>query len=154
MPFNTTSLLHRSFHSLIPSSLQPFLLISYPVPSSLLISTRRNRPHEILYDRGPHDVYFVLFIAVAFTLAREILIRGVFKPFARSWLDNTPSKRKRVANGRGDAAAKNGDARASVKTVSKKEDRHRDHTALRFAEQAWSFLYCSVFWTLGMVGWN
>lgn len=81
------------------------------------------------------------------------MLRAVLKPFANWWLrSNGRAKRKRAlsrahANGNGNGAL----AEKGIAGETKREARQREHTALRFAEQGWSFLYCTVFWTLGMV---
>ena len=120
--------------SLIPSALHPFLLLSYPVYSTptFLSSINPFYParYWTLYDKGPQDIYFVAFCAVAFTMIREIVIRYVLRTFAWSWLNSGSRKGDRI---------------------SRRQLRLREHTALRFAEQGWSFCYCTIFWTIGMV---
>ena len=121
-------------HSLIPAALQPFLLLSYPVSSypaflSTIKSFQPNGP-TTLYDKGAQDFYFVAFCAVTFTTLREVVVRWVFRSFAWSWLSWRERKGERISG---------------------RQLRLREHTATRFAEQGWSFCYCSVFWTLGMV---
>jgi acyl-CoA-dependent ceramide synthase len=142
---------------MIPTSLRPYVLLSYPVhrPKATLALSKSNYlryTNNTLYDKGPNDLYFAAFCAVAFTILREVVLRGLLKPFANYWLVSARRAKTRksasVSNGSGKGSPTGkGEARET-----KKERRQREHTALRFAEQGWSFLYCTVFWTLGMVG--
>jgi len=77
------------------------------------------------------------------------MLRGVMKPFANWWLRSAARAKRKRALGRAKANG-NGAAKDTI-GETKREARQREHTALRFAEQGWSFLYCTVFWTLGMV---
>lgn len=144
--------------SFIPPSLRPYILLSYPVsrPAATLQLSKVNHlryTNDILYTKGLHDIFFSAFCAIAFTVLREVMLRAVLKPFANWWLrSNGRAKRKRAlsrahANGNGNGAL----AEKGIAGETKREARQREHTALRFAEQGWSFLYCTVFWTLGMV---
>jgi len=121
-------------HLLIPNALHPFLLLSYPVSSApaFVSPFGRFQPtlSPTLYDKGPQDLYFIVFCAMAFTVLREVVVRCLLRSFAWSWLNSSGKKRDRI---------------------SRRQWRLRDHTATRFAEQGWSFCYCAVFWTLGMV---
>lgn len=144
---NTSVPSGSALESLIPPSLRPYLSLSYPVSrtrAALVLSAHNHLRHtgQTLYDKGPNDVYFVAVCAIAFTILREIVLRGVMKPFASYWLASAArnARAKTKANGR------------AGKGETKREIRQREHTALRFAEQGWSFVYCTVFWTLGMVG--
>ena len=143
--FQNTSIPSGSaLESLIPPSLRPYLSLSYPVSrtrAALALSKHNHLRHtgQTLYDKGPNDVYFVAFCAVAFTIMREIVLRGVMKPFASYWLSSA-GRKARVKSGR------------AGKAETKREVRQREHTALRFAEQGWSVVNCTVFWSLGMVG--
>jgi acyl-CoA-dependent ceramide synthase len=143
-----------TMESLIPPSLRPYVLLSYPVDrpaASLELSPANHLRYtkETLYKKGPNDVFFAAFCAIAFTALREVILRGVLKPFANYWLRSAKkAKRKRAAsraNGNGVGGEK------GIIRETKREERQREHTALRFAEQGWSFLYCTVFWTLGTV---
>jgi len=40
---------------------------------------------------------------------------------------------------------------ALERRIMNRERRRLNHVATRFSEQGWSFLYCSVFWTIGFV---
>lgn len=143
--FQNTSIPSGSaLESLIPPSLRPYLSLSYPVSrtrAAMALSTHNHLrlSGQTLYDKGTNDVYFVAFCAVAFTVLREITLRGLMKPFANWWLASASSKARRRSPTK------------SGTRETKRELRQRDHTALRFAEQGWSFLYCTVFWTLGTV---
>jgi acyl-CoA-dependent ceramide synthase len=135
-------------HSLLPTALHPFVSLSYPVaPShSPLVSklriTTSHRPRESvapqLYGQGPKDVYFVAFCALAFTVLREICIRYVLSTFAKGWLKRA---RRKEYEARGE----------KMRSLTKLEKRKMAHTTTRFAEQGWSFLYCTLFWSLGAV---
>lgn len=146
-----------TMESFIPPSLRPYVLLSYPVhrPAATLELSKANHlryTNEVLYTKGPNDIFFAAFCAVAFTVLREVILRGVLKPFANWWLRSAKkAKRKRAlsrANGIGNG---NGASDKGAVGETKREARQREHTALRFAEQGWSFLYCTVFWTLGTV---
>jgi acyl-CoA-dependent ceramide synthase len=107
---------------------------------------------QTLYDKGWDDVYFVAFCAVAFTVLREIILRGVMKPFASYWLSSSARKaRLKKATAKMNGVDGTGSGSVSPRRETKREIRQRDHTALRFAEQGWSFAYCTVSWSLGMV---
>ena len=131
----STDTLPHLLHSLIPSALQPFFLLSYPVSSypAFLSTLKPFRPAgpTILYDKGSQDFCFVAFCVFTFTILREVVVRWVLWTFAWSWLSWTEQKGERISG---------------------RQLRVRQHKATRFAEQGWSFCYCSVFWTLGMVG--
>lgn len=138
--------------SLLPTALHPWVSLSYPVApphasqtplaSKLRPATswrhREVQAQPLLYGQGPKDVYFVVFCALAFTLLREVTMRYVMSTFARGWLKR--SRRKEREN-RGE----------KVKPMTKLERRKMEHVVTRFAEQGWSFLYCTVFWSLGVV---
>lgn len=141
---NTSIPSGSSLESLIPPSLRPYLSLSYPVSRSRAATFLSKHNHlryttQTLYDKGPNDVYFVAFCAVAFTVLREFVLRAVMKPFASYWLASASRKARRKSPPR------------SSGKETKREARQREHTALRFAEQGWSFVYCTVFWSLGMV---
>lgn len=146
-----------TMESLIPISLRPYLLLSYPVDrpaASLELSPANHLRYtkETLYGKGPNDVFFAAFCAVAFTVLREVILRGVLKPFANYWLRSAKKAKRKRASSRVNGNGVNG-AGGEKETIreTKREERQREHTALRFAEQGWSFLYCTVFWTLGTV---
>jgi acyl-CoA-dependent ceramide synthase len=153
-----------SLESLIPHSLRPYVLLSYPVhrPKATLALSKSNYlryTNNTLFDKGANDFYFAAFCAVAFTILREVVLRGLLKPFANYWLLSARRAKRRkslsVVNGSGNGYVKGNGVTSPGGKVdgreTKKERRQREHTALRFAEQGWSFLYCTVFWTLGMV---
>jgi acyl-CoA-dependent ceramide synthase len=146
--------------SLIPPSLRPYISLSYPVlrPAATLQLSKLNHlryTNEVLFTKGTNDFLFAGFCAVAFTVLREVMLRGVMKPFANWWLRSAGrAKRKRAlsraaANGNGNVNG-NGVEKGTI-GETKREARQREHVALRFAEQGWSFMYCTVFWTIGMV---
>ncbi|WVO21824.1 uncharacterized protein IAS62_003138 [Cryptococcus decagattii] len=114
-------------HSHVPESLRPF--VTCPIPSPTLSPTR---PAQTLYDKGPQDAYFVVFWAIAFTVLREVCMKGLFSPFMRICLRSPPKIK--------------GQEREYAKARKK-----REHIVTRFAEQGWSWLYCSVYWTFGVI---
>ena len=58
-------------------------------------------------------------------------------------LDREKDDKLRVREKKGDAGGE--------ERLSKKEQKLRDRVIVRFAEQAWTCTYASVFWSLGMV---
>ena len=125
-----------TIHSTLPPSLHPFFLLSYPVrPStSRLTSLFESTKPETLYSKGPEDVYIVITCAIGFTILREFTMRYVLSPLARYLIDRPPP---------------------NAKSLTRPEERLRRrrvrHLVTRFAEQGWSFLYCTAFWTIGGV---
>jgi hypothetical protein len=128
-------------------------------PSRTLASSYRRlaiphpstHPHNLFYDKGPNDALFVVFWAVTFTILREALMRWAYMPFVR-WhlnrldrLDREKDDKLRVREKKVDAGGE--------ERLSKKEQKLRDRVIVRFAEQAWTCTYASVFWSLGMVSW-
>ncbi|WVR05031.1 hypothetical protein IAU60_002043 [Kwoniella sp. DSM 27419] len=136
MSYNLTMSSYSSLvHTYLPPSLHPFVLLSYPIPFVPSSPTQiRSYPKgtTTVYDKGPQDVYFSIFWAVAFTLLRAFTMRFIFAPFAR-WMIGRP--KVKVKGGK----------------EERRELKRREHVITRFSEQAWSWLYCSVFWTLGMI---
>ncbi|KAK4689961.1 hypothetical protein P7C73_g141, partial [Tremellales sp. Uapishka_1] len=127
-------------HAYIPASIQPLLLLSYPVPSPSPRFYTSFKPAlhtstTTLYEKGPKDVFFVAFCAVALTLLRECTMRWIFGPFARWWVMNDETSKQRT-QGVG---------------MTKREKRRIDHVVTRFEEQGWAFLYPTVFWSLGVL---
>ncbi|OXG32937.1 acyl-CoA-dependent ceramide synthase [Cryptococcus neoformans Ze90-1] len=123
----TTSPLPSLLHSYVPQSLRPFVTLSYPITDPLAHPSA-----QTLYDKGPQDACLVLFWALAFTLLREAFMKGVFSPFMRICLPSPPQVK--------------GQEREYAKARKK-----REHTVTRFAEQGWSWLYCSIYWTFGVI---
>ncbi|GFZ46296.1 hypothetical protein JCM24511_04543 [Saitozyma sp. JCM 24511] len=128
----------------LPPSLRPFFLLSYPVPPSAsrrLLSPALG-PAPTLYGKGPEDVYFTISCALGFTILREICVRYILRWFALLWL--------------GPVDRANGSGKGKGRTIKDERERRRlkrkrQHVVTRFAEQGWSFLYCSVFWSMGML---
>ncbi|WWD15763.1 hypothetical protein CI109_100185 [Kwoniella shandongensis] len=143
MSYNlTTSTLPSLVQTYLPTSLHPFLLLSYPVrPHVSFLHRAKTTPLPVLYDKGPKDVCFVIFWAIAFTLARAFCLRYVFAPFVRWYLGH-----HRYLN---EHHHQNGDVIKAKEEM--KERRKREHLATRFSEQAWSCLYCCISWTIGMI---
>lgn len=128
MAYNlTASSIPSLIHSHVPQSLRPFVTLSYPITDPLAHPSA-----QTLYDKGPQDAYFVVFWAIAFTVLREVFMKGLFSPFMRICLRSPPKIK--------------GQEREYAKARKK-----REHIVTRFAEQGWSWLYCSVYWTFGVV---
>ena len=125
--------------SILPPALHPFFVLSYPISKSRLhISSsfpisRTRLPVETLYDKGFNDIFISISCAIGFTLLREVTLRYVASTFARAWLEASYQYRRESGK------------------LTKAERRKMEHTVTRFAEQSWSFLYCTVFWLIGVV---
>ncbi|WRT66955.1 uncharacterized protein IL334_003920 [Kwoniella shivajii] len=165
MTTSTLSTIPLLVSTYLPKSLHPFLLLSYPIPSHPIPTHTHTHTHSrtydaifrstvasalgtgkgagtasggsgglskltLLYDKGPKDLYFVFSWCIIFTLLRSFTMIYVFQPFANHILTKE---------------SKNG-----IIKESKKDKKKRHHNVTRFSEQAWSWLYCSIFWTLGM----
>ncbi|KAK8869962.1 hypothetical protein IAR55_000532 [Kwoniella newhampshirensis] len=148
MSYNlTSSRLPTLVHTYLPTPLHPFLLLSYPVRPHLSFFQRTSKHLSVtstssptLYSKGSKDLCFVIFWALAFTLARAFCLRYVFAPFVRWYLGATPAGHEHAQNGK-----------AHLAKGERKERRRKENIATRFSEQAWSCLYCSVSWTIGMI---
>ncbi|WVQ78142.1 hypothetical protein IAT38_000223 [Cryptococcus sp. DSM 104549] len=137
MAYNLTSTtLPDLVHTYLPPSLHPFILLSYPIPPSdshAHLFAPPPTPPPTLYGKGPADFAFVAFWAVAFTLAREFTMARVFAPFVRWYLGGGPAGVK------------------GMEREEKREAKAREHVVTRFSEQAWSWLYCTISWSIGML---
>lgn len=121
-----------SIRHLLPPSLESIMLLSYPVrPIRQPIPSSSASASPTLYGKGPADALFVLFCALAFTIAREIIMRYVLATSVRWYLSRQSTPPPGVKG--------------------KKERKRREHVVQRFAEQGWSFLYCTCSWSLGTV---
>lgn len=138
-PSRTLASSYRSSFS--SSSHAPCGRLAIPHPST--------HPHNLFYDKGPNDALFVVFWAVTFTILREALMRWAYMPFVR-WHLNRLDRLDREKDDKLRVREKQGDLRGEER-LSKKEQKLRDRVIVRFAEQAWTCTYASVFWTLGMV---
>jgi acyl-CoA-dependent ceramide synthase len=149
MNSNYSTALPNYLHSLLPIALHPWLLLSYPHPSSrhafLRSTSSQLKSPPTLYSRGRNDVYFVAFCAITFTLLREIMLRYVLRWFAGWFLRRAMDKEVK-------AKRKGGLEGVDLGIWERREARVVEHNITRFAEQGWSFTYCTIFWTLGMVG--
>lgn len=128
---------HTSLRDLLPPSLQRIILLSYPVrpPAISRLSPPSSTPSsqsQTLYGKGPADIAFTLFCALGFTVLRALVMRYVLGTFVRWYLSRQFGRPE--AGWRG-----------------KKERKRREHVVQRFAEQGWSFLYCTYSWSLGTV---
>lgn len=101
-------------------------------------STLNHAHARTLYGKGPQDVLFTITCALAFTLLRELCMQYVFGKLARGCLVAQDEER-------------NKDRPAKVGRAAERAERKREQVVTRFAEQGWSFLYCTVFWSIGAV---
>lgn len=92
-----------------------------------------------LYGKGNDDLYFVGACAVAWTVLRHVLMVYILSPLAAAVIPvETISK---------SASRTPALLRHEQRLVAKR----RQHNISRFAEQAWGMLYCTAFWSIGMV---
>ena len=154
-----------------PSQLAPWVTLAYPIHSYVSdggrltldnttyhpwgldgssSSGRINNNHSthhtghdvhVYHGKGPDDLLFVLFWAVAFTAARECLMRGVFRPGIRWYLARLD----------GSSSSSNGTAPTNPRKYTLKEQKMRNRVIVRFAEQAWTCTYYTIAWSLGFV---
>jgi hypothetical protein len=78
-------------------------------------------------------------------------MRWAYMPFVR-WHLNRLDRLDREKDDKLRVREKQVNARGEER-LSKKEQKLRDRVIVRFAEQAWTCTYASVFWSLGMVSW-
>lgn len=69
----------------IPPALQPFVGLSYPVPTPDDTDSYYSATY---YNKGPKDLLFVATWTVLLVLLREVLMRFFFKPIARWRLEH------------------------------------------------------------------
>lgn len=96
---------------------------------------------QTLYSKGPLDLLFSISCALGFTVLRQLCMRYIFGKLARSCLE---------AEDRA-ARSRRGDKGHATPQALERERRKREQIVTRFAEQGWSFLYCTVFWSIGAV---
>jgi hypothetical protein len=136
---------------------------SHSSHSSTSSSSTLPSSSSLFYAKGPNDILFVIFWSIAFTVLREALMRLAYRPFA-SWylakLDKKGWEKDALATtGESSSLAGskmngrvNGAEESRGNELSRKEKRVRERVVVRFAEQAWTFSYYTVFWSLGFVG--
>jgi hypothetical protein len=132
-----------------------------PLCEPLTIPHPSTHPYNLFYDKGPNDALFVIFWAVTFTILREALMRWVYRPFARWYLcrlDIKERERNRSVRMQERKQLQAGSEKVEIEVMerteerlSKKEQKLRDRVIVRFAEQAWTCTYATVFWCLGFV---
>jgi acyl-CoA-dependent ceramide synthase len=92
--------------------------------------------------KGPKDLLFLLGAFAVLVVLREVTMRLVFAPCARRW----------VVEANGDAQARQTAAEGKpARPSTGKELRRQQKAATRFAEQGWSALYYTIFWSFGVV---
>jgi hypothetical protein len=132
-----------------------------PLCEPLTIPHPSTHPYNLFYDKGPNDALFVIFWAVTFTILREALMRWAYRPFARWYLcrlDIKERERNRRLRMQERKQLQAGSEKVEIEVMerteerlSKKEQKLRDRVIVRFAEQAWTCTYATVFWCLGFV---
>ncbi|WWC69626.1 uncharacterized protein I206_103569 [Kwoniella pini CBS 10737] len=155
MSYNmTTSTIPSFLQSQLPHSLHPFFTLSYPIHiksntffHSSTITTSNNG--EILYDKGYKDIYISFSCFLIFTILRYLTMDYIFSPFSnyiiqRNKILELQSQFKEKGKGNGKINLK------TFERENRKDRKKRIHTITRFSEQAWSWLYCTVYWIFGM----
>lgn len=115
--------------------LRPFVELSYPTKGV------ENGVPTTLYGKGRLDFRYALFWAVAFSVLRHVGMKYILSPLARRVIPTPPLDHKPTSPA----------MERHLKRVAAKK---KEHNSVRFAEQAWTMAYCSVFWTIGMVSWQ
>ena len=135
----------------LPPQIHPFLQLSYPInktnTSRYAQIYRISIPNQT-YDKGPLDLCIPISCAVAFTVLRNLSMEYIFSNFARYWL-LPPHTLSKLGNGHTNCSARADDR--DSRGLTKLERKRLEHSVTRFAEQSWSLVYCTVFWTLGVV---
>lgn len=155
-------------------------LFSYPQAiahaHAKFTNTDRPGPSPTLYDKGPADVTFVLFCAIAFTVVRHVMMQHLFSTFSRWWLlrrdrgikaanrqraearARARGRKKDGAGGRASGSVAgtvtvSGSGGASLGSLDEKPlgRRKREHAVQRFSEQAWGGTYAVASWSTGLV---
>ena len=151
---------HASVASTSTSTLTSTSSTSHlPLCEPLTIPHPSTHPHNLFYDKGPNDALFVIFWAVFFTILREALMRWAYRPFIRWHLSRLDAQerekdgrsRERETKQGATAVASPAVGERGEERLSKKEQKLRDRVIVRFAEQAWTCTYATVFWSLGFV---
>jgi very-long-chain ceramide synthase len=138
----------------VPSFLEPFLVLSYPVEPPKNPDSFTNSRY---YRDGPKDLCFMVTCILVMAILRDALRLAVFEPFARWKLNRDALKRLRKSSsqkqGNGHANGhSNGHANGhSTNTLSVRDKRRIERSVLRFAEQGWSAVYYPAWWCFGFV---
>lgn len=163
-PYHSYHQHHAASHSSASSASGPST--SYlPLCEPLTIPHPSTHPYNLFYDKGPNDALFVIFWAVFFTILREALMRWAYRPFIRWHLSRLDARERErdardrarpipnsISSVREDKQTGSGvSMRGTEERLSKKEQKLRDRVVVRFAEQAWTCTYATVFWSLGFV---
>jgi acyl-CoA-dependent ceramide synthase len=144
-----------------PSSsdlLRAFFQLSYPVPTP---TNPDSFPNSSYYSVGPLDACFIISSLAVFALAREIVRLRIMTPFANKLLFGhskgwqSPSKRSKLtgnghAHPNGLVSNGNGTSHYAARKISAK-NRVRERNVIRFAEQGWTIVYCTIWWCFGLV---
>lgn len=115
----------------VAASSSPFArYLAYPVPSP------DGPPTHFL--KGPRDLLLVFGAFCVLVVMREIAMRAVFAPLGRRFIveEGAPAKQRSTKGAR---------------RLTPKEVRRRQKKAIRLAEQGWSMLYYTVYWSFGLV---
>nr|XP_018264029.1 acyl-CoA-dependent ceramide synthase [Kwoniella dejecticola CBS 10117]OBR86187.1 acyl-CoA-dependent ceramide synthase [Kwoniella dejecticola CBS 10117] len=166
MTSSTLSTIPAFLQSHLPPSLHPFFTLSYPIhpkSSSFFRSMTSPHPGETLYDKGYKDIYISFSCFLLFTILRSLTMDYIFAPFANyiiqrnrlSELQTQSQSQSKSKSQAGLSIKQKEPQEISWKTLeklreSRKERKKRIHTITRFSEQAWSWLYCTVYWVFGM----
>ncbi|KAI0921677.1 hypothetical protein AcW1_004422 [Taiwanofungus camphoratus] len=154
------------------SYLVPFFTLSYPTAPP---AEPDSFPNSSYYKNGLLDGCFIITCVAVMAVLRDLVRLWVLEPFARWKLTrdlrlsmrakavraNNNGKANDEANGNGDTAHVNGNGHVARPKnsravyidgvpISKKEAKMMHRSVLRFAEQGWSFIYCTCIWSLGL----
>jgi acyl-CoA-dependent ceramide synthase len=158
----------------IPSALQPFIGLSYPVPTPKDTDSYFDATY---YNKGPKDLLFVATWVVLLAVCREVLMRFFLMPVARWRLESLAAAKHgarlaRKSNGhaiseklaaptkttptlvrqrRPSPSKFTKPVKTWTETKKSRDAKLRERNIVRFGEQGWSLVYYSVFWALGMV---
>ncbi|BEI85890.1 hypothetical protein CcaverHIS002_0601770 [Cutaneotrichosporon cavernicola] len=123
MVTNTTMPMSMTM-SVLPPQIRRFVSVSYPVSGGL-------------YDKGRDDVLFAATCAVVWTILRHVCMTYILAPLASAVIPE--EKIPKSAKG------------ALLRHEQRLAAKRRGHNIIRFAEQAWGMLYCTVFFALGVI---
>jgi acyl-CoA-dependent ceramide synthase len=133
-----------------------FFELSYPTATP---ANPDSFPTSRYYEPGLLDACFIVSSIAVFAVIRDIVRLHIATPMANKWLFGstkgavalTYNKRrgKSLANGNGHTLNGNGDGHYSVHLSAK--NRMRERNVVRFAEQSWSLVYYTLWWSFGVV---
>jgi acyl-CoA-dependent ceramide synthase len=153
-------------------TLRPFFFLSHPTTPPVHLDSF---PDADYYKNGPNDILFVIGGAIIFAFLREATMK-VSSAFMVRWFRLARDKNGHIItppklvppvngghmNGNGDGLRprKNStdldvkvdtEAERTLRRAQRKELKVLEKNVTRFGEQAWSVLYYTVFFSLGMV---